>query len=123
MDKKVATLVVVLIVGVFIVWGLSAMQKNSGDVNMKPNPKPTPASTTPSPAPAPAKAAQADISKLLKNPPGAGASQDLLKAFSSEVASKGVETSTLDVTKCDVNPNVIIVKQVYMIPPLHTYFE
>lgn len=53
---------------------------------------------------------QPNISKLLTSPPDAKATPAQLNAFSKEVAAIGVASESLDVTRCDPYPNVIIVK-------------
>jgi plastocyanin len=51
-----------------------------------------------------------DVQKLLADNPGAGATQDQLKAFSATVSDASIDATGIDVTSCSPTPAVARVK-------------
>ena len=105
MDKKVGTLIVLLVIGVVIVWGLSALQKKSAD-NTNPKVTTFPTNTPVVVPPAPS----VDVVKLLAENPGSGATKEQLTTFSAKVSGYSKDATSIDVSGCVPNPTVSRIK-------------
>jgi plastocyanin len=111
MEKLLKILIGLVSVAILVVLYYIFVQKTPEKVDISSNSNiPTKTSPSPSPSTNPNLPPQVDITALLAKNPGAGATTEQLKEFSSKVSDLSKDATSIDMTSCNPNPQISRVK-------------